>query len=95
VPEGRAGRLATAAALVHEPIEARDEKRLPRRRRQPAARKRLIIGEFGHVPLSAAGAELLFAVVRQPHERGATLVTSNLPFDKWTSVFGSERLRKR
>ena len=25
-------------------------------------------------------------------ERGATIVTSNLPFDEWTSVFGSERL---
>ena len=28
----------------------------------------------------------------QRYERGATLVTSNLPFDEWTSVFGSERL---
>jgi DNA replication protein DnaC len=28
----------------------------------------------------------------QRYERGSTLVTSNLPFDEWTSVFGSERL---
>ena len=38
------------------------------------------------------GAEPLFEVVSQHYERGSTLVTSNLPFDEWTSVFGSERL---
>jgi DNA replication protein DnaC len=55
----------TAAALVHELMEARDEKRLLR---------------------------LLFEVFSQRYERGSTLVTSNLPFDEWTEVFGSERL---
>lgn len=38
------------------------------------------------------GSELLFEVFSQRYESGATLVTSNLPFDEWTSVFGSERL---
>ena len=51
-----------------------------------------LISWTGYVPLSAAGAELLFEVFSQRYERGATLVTSNLPFDEWTSVFGSERL---
>ena len=46
----------------------------------------------GYVPLSPTGAELLFEVFSQRYERGSTLVTSNLPFDEWTSVFGSERL---
>ena len=44
------------------------------------------------MPLSPTGAELLFEVFSQRYERGSTLVTSNLPFDEWTSVFGSERL---
>jgi hypothetical protein len=44
------------------------------------------------VPLSQTGAELLFEVFSQRYERGSTVVTSNLPFDEWTSVFGSERL---
>jgi len=39
-----------------------------------------------------AGAELLFEVFSQRYERGSTIVTSNLPFDEWTGVFGSERL---
>ncbi len=82
----------TAAALVHELIEARDEKRLLRLQKQLAKYKLLIIDELGFVPLSKTGAELLFEVFSQRYERGSTLLTSNLPFDEWTEVFGSERL---
>ena len=44
------------------------------------------------MPLSTTGAELLFEVFSRRYERGSVLVTSNLPFDEWTSVFGAERL---
>ena len=84
--------FVTAAAVVHELLEARDEKRLLRLQRQLAGYKLLIIDELGYVPLSPTGAELLFEVFSQRYERGATIVTSNLPFDEWTGVFGSERL---
>jgi len=84
--------FTTAAALVHELMEARDEKRLLRLQKQIAGYKLLIVDELGFVPLSRTGAELLFEVFSQRYERGATLVTSNLPFDEWTEVFGSERL---
>ena len=82
----------TAAALVHELMEARDEKRLLRLQGQLAKYKLLIVDELGFVPLSKTGAELLFEVFSQRYERGSILVTSNLPFDEWTEVFGSERL---
>ena len=52
----------------------------------------LIVDELGYVPFTAIGSELLFEVISRRYENGATLVTSNLPFDEWTSVFGSERL---
>jgi DNA replication protein DnaC len=84
--------FATAAALVHELLEARDEKRLLRLQKQLAGYQLLIIDELGFVPLSKSGAELLFEVFSQRYERGSTLVTSNLPFDEWTEVLGSERL---
>jgi DNA replication protein DnaC len=90
--KGLAVGFTTAAALVHELIEAGDEKRLLRLQRQLAACKLLIIDELGYVPLSPTGAELLFEVFSQRYERGSVIVTSNLPFDEWTSVFGSERL---
>ena len=53
------------------------------------------------MPLSKTGAELLFEMISQRYERGATLITSNLPFvtsktcilhDEWTETFGTERL---
>jgi DNA replication protein DnaC len=90
--KGLAVGFTTTAALVHELIEARDEKRLLRLQRQLAACQLLIIDELGYVPLSPTGAELLFEVFSQRYERGSVIVTSNLPFDEWTSVFGSERL---
>jgi IstB-like ATP binding protein len=61
-------------------------------RGQGAAGKLLIVDELGYVPLSQTGAELLFEVFSQRYETGSTIVTSNLPFDEWTSVFGAERL---
>ena len=72
--------FTTAAALVHELIEARDERRLLNLQRRLARVKLLIIDELGFVPLSKAGAELLFEVFSQRYERGSVLVTSNLPF---------------
>lgn len=84
--------FTTASTLVHELLEAQDEKRLQRFQKQLARYKLLIIDELGYVPLSPTGAELLFEVFSSRYERGSTIVTSNLPFDEWTSVFGSERL---
>ncbi|NSZ58481.1 ATP-binding protein [Agrobacterium tumefaciens] len=84
--------FTTAAALVSEMMEARDERRLLRFQKQTAAYQLLIIDELGFVPLSKTGAELLFELISQRYERGATLITSNLPFDEWTETLGSERL---
>lgn len=70
----------------------RDEKRLLRLQKTLAAHDLLIIDELGFVPLSRTGAELLFELISQRYERAATIVTSNLPFDEWTSAFGDERL---
>ena len=84
--------FTTAAALVSEMMEARDERRLIRFQKQMATYQLLIIDELGFVPLSKTGAELLFELISQRYERGATLITSNLPFDEWTETLGSERL---
>jgi len=84
--------FTTAASLVNQLLEARDERRLLRLQRELASVKLLILDELGYVPLSATGAELLFETFSQRYERGSTLVTSNLPFEDWTSVLGSERL---
>ena len=85
-------RFTTVAALVHDLIEAQDERRLQRLQKQLTSQNLLIIDELGFVPLSKSGAELLFEVISQCYERGSIIITSNLPFDEWTEVVGSERL---
>src|SRR5271167_124632 len=90
--QGHRVRFTTAAALVHELIEARDERKLLRFQKQIASYELLIVDELGFVPLSKTGAELLFEMLSQRYERGSTMLTSNLPFAEWTEVLGSERL---
>ena len=65
---------------------------LLRLQKQLASYELLIVDELGFVHLSKTGAELLFEVFSQRYERSSTLVTSNLPFQEWTEVLGSERL---
>uniref|UniRef100_A4WQP2 IstB domain protein ATP-binding protein n=1 Tax=Cereibacter sphaeroides (strain ATCC 17025 / ATH 2.4.3) TaxID=349102 RepID=A4WQP2_CERS5 len=73
-----------------ERIWRREGLKIPQK--QIVSHKLLIIDELGFVPLSKTGAELLFELISQRYERGATLITSNLPFDEWTETFGTERL---
>jgi DNA replication protein DnaC len=85
-------RFTTAASMVNEMIEARDEKKVLRLQKQIARVDLLIIDELGFVPFSKTGAELLFELISHRYERGSILITTNLPFDEWPDVFGSERL---
>jgi len=90
--KGLTVRFITASSLVHELMEARDEKRLLRLQKSLAKVSLLIIDELGFVPLSKTGAELLFELISLRYECGSTLITSNLPFEEWTETFGTERL---
>ena len=85
-------RFTTAAALVNDRLEARDDKRLLRVQKQRVKQDVLIVDELGYVPLSKTSAELLFEIFSQRYEQASTRVTSNLPFNAWTEIFGSERL---
>ena len=73
-------------------LEARDEKSLLRLRSQLAKQDVVVLDQFGYVPASRAGAELLFDVAGQAYERQSLVVATNLPFESWTEILGSERL---
>ncbi len=85
-------RFMTAAGLINALVEARNEKLLLRLQKQLARIELLIIDEMGYIPFSKTGAELLFEVFSQRYERGSILVTTNLPFEEWTTILQSERL---
>ena len=90
--QGRRVRFYRVTELVTLLLEAKEERHLLRLRQQLAKLDLLILDELGYVPASKAGAELLFDVIATAYERNSLIVTTNLPFESWTEVLGSERL---
>ncbi len=90
--QGRRVRFFTVTQLVRQLLEAREERSLQRMIAQIERHHLLVLDELGYVPFTKVGAELLFEVVSRAYERHSLIVTTNLPFDKWTEVLGSERL---
>ncbi len=85
-------RFIRTTELVTALIEARDERSFLRLKGQLAKLDLLVLDELGYVPASKVGSELLFDVISTAYERTSLIVTTNLPFENWTEVLGSERL---
>ncbi len=85
-------RFYRTTELVTALIEARDERSFLRLKNGLSRLDLLVLDELGYVPASKVGAELLFDVISSAYERSSLIVTSNLPFESWTEVLGSERL---
>jgi len=90
--QGRKVRFFTVKALVTHLIEMTEQRQLERTLRQLERQDVLILDELGYVPFTKTGAELLFEVISRAYERLSVIVTTNLPFESWTEIFGSERL---
>jgi DNA replication protein DnaC len=90
--QGRRVRFSTVTGLVTELLESREDKTLQRFHRQLERQQLVVMDELGYVPFSKAGGELLFEVVSRAYERQSLLVTTNIPFENWTEILGSERL---
>jgi len=89
---GKRVRFFRVTELITQLIEAREERQLARMRTQLSKLDLLILDELGYVPATKIGAELLFDIVSTAYERTSLIVTTNLPFENWTEVLGSERL---
>ena len=89
---GKKVRFYRVSELVTALLEAREERQLGRLRSQLGRQEVLVLDEFGYVPSSQAGAELLFDVISTAYERTSVIVTTNLPFERWTEVLGNDRL---
>ena len=90
--QGRKVRFFRVTEMITLLLEAKEERQLLRLRQQLGKLDLLILDELGYVPASKAGAELLFDVIATAYERNSLIVTTNLPFENWTEVLGSERL---
>jgi DNA replication protein DnaC len=89
---GKRVRFWRVTELITTLMEAREERQLTRVRARLAALDLLVLDELGYVPASKVGAELLFDVISTAYERMSLIVTTNLPFEQWTEVLGSDRL---
>ena len=90
--QGKRVRCYTTTGLVTQLLEAREDRSVQRVLKQLERQDLIVLDELGYVPFSKAGAELLFDVVSRAYERTSLIVTTNLPFEQWTEVLGSERL---
>jgi DNA replication protein DnaC len=87
-------RFATAAALVNELVEAKQQLQLRRVLARWERYELIAIDEVGYVPMAELGAEFLFQVIAERAERAAVILTTNLPFSEWTQVIPNARLCK-
>ena len=90
--QGHRVRFTTVAGVVNDLLVAQQELRLSRVLQTFTKFDVLVLDEFGFVPLSPAGAQLLFQLISTVYERVALIVTTNLRFGEWTSVLGDPML---
>ena len=90
--QGFRTRFVTGCGVVNELVEAQQEQVLSRLLKRYAGYDLLILDELGYVPFSKTGAELLFQVLAERHERKSVIVTTNLGFAEWTQIFGEANL---
>ena len=87
-------RFITAAALINELVEAKDQNQLNRITNRWTRYELIVIDEMGYVGIPESAVELLFQVISGRAERAAVIVTTNLPFSEWTTMFPNARLCK-
>jgi DNA replication protein DnaC len=88
IQQDRRVRFTTAAELTNLLVEAKAQGRLSRKLEQIARYDAVVLDELGYVPFDRQGADLLFNFITRVYERRSLVVTTNLPFAKWSQVFG-------
>ena len=90
--QGLRVRFVTSGRLVTELVEAQDAKELGRIIARYSRLDVLILDELAYLPLAQTDAELLFRVLSERQELRPIIVTTNLPFSEWTTMFPDQRL---
>ncbi len=90
--EGIPARFVTTSSLVMQLRRAKDEGRLDRELVSLAKNQLLAIDEFGYLPIDTEGARLLFQVIADGYEKRSLIITTNLEFSRWGTVFGDDNM---
>ena len=90
--QGIAARFFTTSALVMMLRRAKDEDRLDKELASLAKNQLIAIDELGYLPIDTEGARLLFQVIADGYEKRSLIITTNLEFSRWGSVFGDDNM---
>ncbi|WP_108671077.1 IS21-like element helper ATPase IstB, partial [Peribacillus acanthi] len=92
IKNGYKTRFITASDLVEELLMANEEHKLGALEKKWLKFDVIIVDELGYVPFSKIGSELLFQFFSSRYERASVIITTNLEFTEWTSLFGDEKM---
>jgi len=90
--KGIPARFFTTSALVMMLRRAKDEGRLDKELASLAKNQLLAIDELGYLPIDIEGARLLFQVIADGYEKRSLIITTNLEFSRWGTVFGDDNM---
>ena len=89
---GIEARFFTTASLVAQLRRAQDAERLEKELAALGRNRLLVIDEFGYLPIDTEGARLLFQVIADAYEKRSLILTTNLEFSRWGTVFGDDNM---
>jgi len=85
--KGRSVRFSTLANVLADLLKQQSLPAVERRLRQYTSPDLLVLDEIGYLPCDSRSADLLYNIVSRRHEKRSTVVTTNLPFKQWNTVF--------
>jgi DNA replication protein DnaC len=92
VKEGKRVRFFTVAELVMHLVDANRAMRLEKMLSDIARCDLVILDELGYIPLDIEGARLLYQVMANAYEKQSLIITTNIEFSKWGTIFGDDKL---
>jgi DNA replication protein DnaC len=92
IKNGYKVKFVTAAELVEELLMANEERKIGMLEKRWLKFDVIVVDELGYVPFTKIGSELLFQFFAGRYERASVVITTNLEFTEWTSIFGDEKM---
>jgi DNA replication protein DnaC len=85
--QGHSVRFASLAAVLADLLRQESLPAVERRMKHYTTPSLLVLDELGYLPCDARSADLLFNIVSRRHEKRSVVITTNLAFKNWGSVF--------
>jgi len=84
---GKSVRFSTVNAALADLLSQESLPAVERRMKRYTSPDLLILDELGYLPCDARSGDLLYSIISRRHERASTVITTNLPYKSWGTVF--------